>query len=90
MYRKFEFWLRSGAFFGHIISSERVEVYQRKTKAVKNWPRQLTPTDIRSFLGLAGYYGRVVDGFASIAYSLTNLTQKSMKFKWSEAYERSF
>ena len=41
-------------FLSHIISSEGVEVYTRKTEAVKNWPRPLTSTDIRSFLGLSG------------------------------------
>ena len=64
-------------FLVHIISSEEIEVDPRKTEAIKNWPRPLTPTDIRSFLGLEGYYRRVVDGFVSIASVLTTLTQKS-------------
>ena len=64
-------------FLGHIISSEGVEVDPRKTEAVKN-------------VGLEGYYRRFVDGFASIASPLTTLTQKSKKFEWSEACERSF
>ena len=54
-------------FLGHIISSEGVEVDQRKIEVVKSWPRPLTQTYIRCFLGLAGYYRRFVDGFASIA-----------------------
>ena len=58
-YSKCEFWLRSLVFLSHIISSEGVEVDPRKTMVVKNWPRQLTPIDIRSFLGLAGYYKKV-------------------------------
>ena len=49
-------------------------------EAVKNLPRLLIPTDIRSYLGLAGYYRRFVDGFAYIASPLTTLTQKSKKF----------
>ena len=89
-YNKCEFWLRSVAFFCHSISSEGVEVDPRKMKAVKNWPRPLTPTDIRNFLVLLGYYRRFMDGFASIASPLTNLTQKSKKFEWSEACEKSF
>ena len=57
-----------------VISSEEVEVDPRKIKAVKNFPRPLTPTDTRNFLGLEGYYQRFVDGFASIASPLTTLT----------------
>ena len=72
---------------GHIISSEGFEVNPRKTEAVKNWPRPLTPTDIRSFLGLVVYYWRFVVCFRPITSPLNNLTQKSKKFEWSEACE---
>ena len=64
-------------FLGHIISMEGVEVHPRKTKAVNILPRPLTPTNIRSFYILAGYYRRFVDGFASIISRL-----KSMKLDW--------
>ena len=57
---------------------------------MKNLPRPLTPTDIRSFLDLASYYRRFVDSFVSIAYLLTTLTLKNVKYEWSEACERSF
>ena len=77
-------------FLGYIISSEGSNVDPRKIEAVKNWPRPLTPIDIRSFLGLVGYYQRFVDSFASIASPLTTLNQKSKKFEWSEACEKSF
>ena len=77
-YRKSEFWLRLLAFLGHIISSEGIEVDPKKIKAFKNFPRPLTLTNIRIFLGLAGYYRRFVHGFASIASPLTTLTQKSV------------
>ena len=60
-YSKCEFWLRSIAFLGNIISSEGVEVDPRNTVAVKNWPRPLAPTDIRSFLFLAVYYRRFIN-----------------------------
>ena len=68
------------AFLGHIISSQGVKVDPRKMEALKNWLRPLTPSNIKSFLGLAGYYRKFVDGFASIASPMTNLTQKIKKF----------
>ncbi|WMV09563.1 hypothetical protein MTR67_002948, partial [Solanum verrucosum] len=67
-----------------------IEVNLKKTDAVNSWPRPLTPSDIRRFLGLAGYYRRFVEGFSSIASHLTTLTQKKVKFIWSEACEKSF
>ena len=89
-YSKCEFWLRSVASLGHIISSEGTEVDPNKAKAVMNWPRPLIPTDIRSLLGLSGYYRRFIDGFASIVSPSTTFTQKSVRLEWSEACERSF
>ena len=83
-------FFRSVAFLCHIVSSEDIEVDPKKTNAVNNWPRPLNPTNIRSFMGLDGYYRSFVDGFASISYPLTFLTQKSVKFEWSQACERSF
>ena len=73
---------------GHIVSSEGIEVDSKKTEAVENLPRPLTPTNIRSSFGLAGNYHKFVDRFASIAFPLTNITQKKVKFEWSESCER--
>ena len=73
-----------------MLSDKGVEVDRRKTKAVKNWPKPLTPYDIRSFLGLAIYYCRFVEGFSSIASPLSSLTKKKDKFEWTEACEKSF
>ncbi|XP_015078415.1 uncharacterized protein LOC107022264 [Solanum pennellii] len=89
-YSKQEFGSRSVAVFGHIISSEGIEIDPKKMEAVKNWHRPLTPTDIRSFLGLAGYYRMFVDGFASISSSWITLTQKNAMYEWSEACKRGF
>ena len=87
-YSKCEFFLRSVTFLSHIISSEGVNVDPRKTEAVKNWPRPLTTTDIRSLLGLAGYYRRFLNVFVSIASSFNTLTQKCKEFEWLEECER--
>ncbi|WMV18336.1 hypothetical protein MTR67_011721 [Solanum verrucosum] len=87
---KCEFWLRSIAFLGHIISSKGIEVDPKKTDAFKSCPRPLSPSDIRSFLGLSSYYRRFVEGFSSMASLLTTLTQKKAKFMLSEVCEKSF
>ena len=77
-------------FLGHVVFDQGVEVDPRKTEAIKNWSRPLTPTDICSFLRLAGYYHRFVEGFSSIAAPLTALTKKKAKFEWAETCEKSF
>ncbi|XP_019256257.1 PREDICTED: uncharacterized protein LOC109234643 [Nicotiana attenuata] len=77
----------SVAFLGHVVSSEGIKVDPQKIEAIKNWPRPTTPIEIRSFLGLAGYYRRFVKGFSSPTAPLTKLTQKAVKFQWSDAYE---
>src|SRR5687767_5991964 len=89
-FRKCEFWLREVAFLGHVVSGEAIKFDPKKTEAVKNWPRPLSSSDIRSFRGLAGYYRRFVEGFSSISSPLTMLTQKKEKFQWSLDCEKSF
>ena len=84
MYAKFskcESWLRSVTFLGHVVFDQGVEVDPRKTEAMKNWPNPLTPSDIRSFLGLDGYYRRLVESFSFIVAPLTDLTKKKAKFE---------
>ena len=83
LYVKFSkcvFCLRLVAFLGHILSSDGYEVDTKMTDAVRNWPRPLTPTDKRSFLGLAGFYRRFVGGFSSIDSPLTALTKNKVKY----------
>ncbi|WMV30121.1 hypothetical protein MTR67_023506 [Solanum verrucosum] len=75
--------------FRHDLDIKGIEVDPKKTNAVKSWPRHLSPSDIRTFLGLDGYYKRFVKGYSSIASPLTALTQKKTKFIWSEVCEKS-
>nr|XP_009771260.1 PREDICTED: uncharacterized protein LOC104221824 [Nicotiana sylvestris] len=74
LYAKFskcEFWLDSVAFLGHVVSKDGIMVDPKKTEAVQKWPRPTSPTEIHSFLGLAGYYRRFVQDFSRIAAPLT-------------------
>ncbi|XP_019070255.1 uncharacterized mitochondrial protein AtMg00860-like [Solanum lycopersicum] len=73
---------------GHVLSDKGVKVNARKTEAVKNWPKPLTPTDNRSFLELVGYYRRLMEGFSSIVTSLIALTKKKAMFEWIETFEK--
>ena len=62
----------------------------RKSEAVKNMQKSINPTNIRSFLGLAGYYPRFVEVFSFITASLTALTKKKDKFEWKETCQKNF
>nr|GEW56187.1 putative reverse transcriptase domain-containing protein [Tanacetum cinerariifolium] len=77
-------------FLGHLIDSQGLHVDPAKIKAVKNWASPTTPTEIRQFLGLTGYYPRFIKDFSKIAKSLTILTQKDKKFGWGEDQEMAF
>ncbi|GKE45372.1 putative reverse transcriptase domain-containing protein [Tanacetum coccineum] len=61
-----------------------------KIESIKDWASPKTPTEIRQFLGLAGYYRRFIKGFSKIAKSMTKLTQKGIKFDWGEKEENAF
>ena len=72
------------------MSSEGISVDPSKVEAVENWPRPKNVSEVRSFLGLARYYRRFVEGFSKIASPLTQLTRKDVKFKWTDSCEGSF
>ena len=78
------------AFLGHVVSSEGVSVDPAKIEAVTSWSRPSTVSEVRSFLGLAGYYRRFVEDFSRLATPLTQLTRKGTPFVWSPACEDSF
>ncbi|XP_071926141.1 uncharacterized mitochondrial protein AtMg00860-like [Coffea arabica] len=77
-------------FLGHKISKDGISVDPTKVDAVTEWKQPETPTEVRSFLGLAGYYRRFIKDFSRIAGPLTNLTKKHGKFMWNLKYEVSF
>ncbi|WVZ49546.1 hypothetical protein U9M48_000893 [Paspalum notatum var. saurae] len=79
LYAKFSkcaFWLKEVSFFGHILSEEGVAVDPSKVKDVLNWKQPETVTEIRSFLGLVGYYRRFIKDFSKTAKPMTSLTKK--------------
>ncbi|GJX41911.1 putative reverse transcriptase domain-containing protein [Tanacetum coccineum] len=93
LYAKFskcDFWISIVQFLGHVIDSQGIHVDPAKIKAVKDWASPTTPTEIRQFLGLAGYYRRFIEGFSKIAKPLTELTQKNKKYIWGENQESAF
>ena len=87
---KCQFWLDKVAFLGHVISAEGVSVDPQKIEAVVNWKPPKNVLEVRSFLGLAGYYRKFVEGFSRIAVPLTKLTRKDVKYDWVDACQRSF
>jgi hypothetical protein len=93
LYTKFskcEFWIDKVPFLGHIISNGRISVDPAKVKEIMAWSIPTTVTEIRSFLGLAGYYQRFIEGFSKIAKSMTLLLEKGREFKWDEKCQESF
>ncbi|KAA3483558.1 DNA/RNA polymerases superfamily protein [Gossypium australe] len=93
LYAKFskcEFWLREVTFLGHVVSAEGIRVDPRKVEAVLEWKPPRSVAEIRSFLGLAGYYRRFVERFSLIAAPLTKLLRKGVPFVWSEKQQESF
>ena len=87
---KCQFWLDKVAFLGHVISADGVSVDPQKIEAVVNWKPPKNVSEVRSFLGLAGYYRKFVEGFSKIAAPLTKLTRKDVKYDWVDACQKSF
>ncbi|GJR06754.1 hypothetical protein Tco_0529738 [Tanacetum coccineum] len=77
-------------FLGQVINSEGIYVDPAKIESIKDWTSPKSPTEIRQFLGLAGYYRRFIEGFSKIAKPMTKLTQKKVKFEWGDKQEAAF
>ncbi|GKG25774.1 putative reverse transcriptase domain-containing protein, partial [Tanacetum coccineum] len=74
LYAKFskcEFWIPKVQFFGHVIDSQGIHVDPAKIESIKYWASPKVATEIRQFLGLAGYYQRFIEGFLKIAKPMT-------------------
>jgi hypothetical protein len=89
-YSKCEFWIDEVSFLGHIISNGGISVDPAKVKEIVVWSIPTTIMEIRSFLGLAGYYRRFIEGFSKSAKPMTSLLEKGREFKWDKEYQDSF
>ena len=93
LYAKFskcDFWLTEVQFLGHIVSKDGIFVDPSKIQDVLNWKAPTSIPEIRSFLGLAGYYRRFVSDFSKIARPMTELLKKGVKFVWDDKCEQAF
>jgi hypothetical protein len=87
---KCDFWLKEIKFLGHTISQAGIVVDPNKVQEVMNWKPPMTVRQIRSFLGLAGYYRRFIPNFSRIAKPITELLKKEAKFVWGQKCEDAF
>jgi len=87
---KCKFWLDEVQFLGHVISAQGIVVDPAKVEAVVKWETPKSATEIRSFVGLAGYYRRFIEGFSKIVAPLTQLTRKDQPFTWIDKCEDIF
>ncbi|GKC98537.1 putative reverse transcriptase domain-containing protein [Tanacetum coccineum] len=93
LYAKFskcEFLIPKVQFLGHLNDSQGIHVDPAKIESIKDWASPKSPTEIRQFLGLVGYYRRFIEGFSKIAKPMTKLTQNKVKFEWGDKQEITF
>ncbi|XP_055814148.1 uncharacterized mitochondrial protein AtMg00860-like [Solanum dulcamara] len=87
---KCEFWLNEVTFVGHVVPAKDVKVDSSKIEAIVEWKTPKSLIEVRSFLGLAGYYRRCVKGFSIIASPLTRLLKKEVKLTWDDKCQEIF
>ncbi|GKD66964.1 putative reverse transcriptase domain-containing protein [Tanacetum coccineum] len=93
LYAKFskcEFWLQEVQFLGHVVNRDGIHMDPSKVESIKDWKTPESSTEIRSFLGLAGYYRRFIENFSKIAKPLTLLTQKNKTYVWGNEQDEAF
>jgi hypothetical protein len=82
--------MKQVAFLGHVISKGGISVDPSKVQDILSWNAPTSVSDIRSFLGLAGYYRRFIEGFSKISKPMAELLEKDKKFEWTPACEANF
>jgi hypothetical protein len=87
---KCEFWIREVLFLGHIINKEGLAVDPKKVADILNWKAPTDARGIKSFIGMAGYYRRFIEGFSKITEPMTALLGNKVEFKWTQKYQEAF
>ena len=77
-------------YLGHVVTKEGILVDPKKIKAIEDWPVPKDVMDVRSFMGITGYYRRFIEGFSKIANPITSLQKKGNKFDWNKKCKDSF
>ena len=77
-------------YLGHIILEEGISVDPENIESIKNCPAPKNVTEVRYFMGLAGYYRRFIEGFSNVAHVITSLQRKGIKFEWTSKCKESF
>ena len=93
LYAKFskcEFWLTEVQFLGDVVSASGVSVDPEKIEVVMSWERPKSVFEIRSSLGLVGYYRRFIEDLSQLVAPMTRLTRKEVKFEWNDLCEEAF
>ena len=85
-----EFWMKEVKFLGHVVSEQGVAVDPSKIEAVMKWEPPKNVTEVRIFLGLAGYYKRFLEGFSKIVMPISSLTKKGENSLWTQECEHVF
>ena len=80
---KCSFFSKEIQYLGHILSTTGIRPLPAKSHAIQHMQPPPTPKQVRAFLGLVGYYGKFIKGFAKIAKPLTLLTRQQVKFDWT-------
>ena len=87
---KCDFFLSEVEFLGHMVTADGIKMDGHKIAAVREWPTPTCPRDVRSFLGLIGYYRRFIKDFSRLAAPLTELTRSDVPFRWSAEQRAAF
>ena len=87
---KFHFMVTKGILLGHIVSSKGIEVDKVKIELFANFPTPKTIKDVRSFLGHAGFYRRLIKDFSFISRPMCNLLTNDNPFEWTQACQETY